>query len=258
MRNRSSFIFFQMTGCHCLFLFEKNYFPYLFDYPFVIKFSYTLIIYIVSLDFSSCFTVLLFTLLVAFCFSNKVFLAVLVYLFFQMYFIILSSSTQKNESKNLVVFLLSFSFIDLTQDRWAVTLGPLLLWLPCALGACLCPQASWVWTHEFPRFQAPLPCSHLSHVIGVPPATSLWVLWPPPTLGIAFCSPALGIFIPCLWLQQPLMTCKSVFLAQASAQPALHDFTRMSCLHHWAHRFLSPLFLLDGHCCSSQCPWGSP
>lgn len=32
------------------------------------------------------------------------------------------------------------------------------------------------------------------------------------------------------------------------------DFTRMSCLHHWAHRFLSPLFLLDGHCCSSQCP----
>ena len=117
MRNRSSFIFFQMTGCHCLFPFEKNYFPYLFDYPFVIKFSYTLIIYIVSLDFSSCFTVLLFTLLVAFCFSNKVFLAVLVYLFFQMYFIILSSSTQKNESKNLVVFLLSFSFIDLTQDR---------------------------------------------------------------------------------------------------------------------------------------------
>ena len=47
----------KFQGISC-FLFEKNYFPYLFDYPFVIKFSYTLIIYIVSLDFSSCFTVL--------------------------------------------------------------------------------------------------------------------------------------------------------------------------------------------------------
>ena len=176
-------------------------------------------------------------------------MAILACLFFQMYFIILSNSTQQNESKNLGGIFIEFLFHRFNSRQTSHYFGTLLLWLPCVLGVCLCPHASWVWTHEFPGSPAlltPLPChwcSICNFPVGPLACTHPWC---------SFLLSCLGHLHSMSMAPADLTTCKSVFLAQASAQPALHDHTRMACLHHWAH-FLSPSFLLDGHRCSSQC-----
>lgn len=149
--------------------------------------------------------------------------------------------------------------------------GPLLPWLPCVLGACLCPQAHWVRAHESPWFQhqcqhcfpalpsfprlTPLACpccSFWSLPAGPLPSTCPWCSFSLSCLS----TPAWGTYIPCWWLQRPLMTCRSVPLAQVSTQSAPHDCTRMSCIQNWAHYCLipnHPLFLLVKHHCSSWC-----
>lgn len=77
----------------------------------------------IFLDSPFCFPVLFIHVLITSCFNNRAFLAILVCLFFQMYFIANLSSFTK--TKTLMVFLLRLHSIHrLIQEKWATPRDP--------------------------------------------------------------------------------------------------------------------------------------